>query len=206
MEWFKLSKPWVSEQLNAFQFNFVCKCSISVMYSLVAFSRSRLPGMQVYWKMTSISTCIFIRCISFLFDHFFNSQSVIFLSIKVLPSFPADGNDDSDFTMDADIATNLLAPIISSQQFIVEELKNQYECLACKNGFTIVLSQVSLSLLIVTSFLLLYHSTLCMNLWKSFHQTLSNQSKHTTVCCREFKAFVSSKAVILNNPKIIFFF
>jgi len=62
-----------------------------------------------------------------------------------MPPCSADGIDDSDFTMDADIATNLLAPIISSQQFIMEELNNQYRCLICKNGFNIVLSQVRFS-------------------------------------------------------------
>lgn len=50
--------------------------------------------------------------------------------------------DDNDFTVDADIIANLLAPIINSQQFVAQELNTAYRSLTCTNGFTVVLSQV----------------------------------------------------------------
>ena len=44
--------------------------------------------------------------------------------------------------IDVDIMVQLLAPLLNSQQFLIEELKTAYRSVSCANGFIFVFAEV----------------------------------------------------------------
>jgi len=59
----------------------------------------------------------------------------IFVGVAV---FQAELNGE----IEVDIMVQLLAPLLSSQQFLIEELKTAYVSLSCENGFVFVFAEV----------------------------------------------------------------
>jgi len=45
--------------------------------------------------------------------------------------------------IDIDIMVQLLAPLLNSQHFLIEELKTAYRSITCQNGFVFVFAEVS---------------------------------------------------------------
>jgi len=52
-------------------------------------------------------------------------------------------NDEQGET-DIDVMVQLLAPLLNSQHFLIEELKTAYRSITCQNGFVFVFAEVSL--------------------------------------------------------------
>jgi len=45
--------------------------------------------------------------------------------------------------IDIDVMVQLLAPLLNSHHFLIEELKTAYRSISCQNGFVFVFAEVS---------------------------------------------------------------
>ena len=50
---------------------------------------------------------------------------------------------DKPGVIDVDVMVQLLAPLLNSQHFLIEELKTAYRSVTCENGFVFVFAEVS---------------------------------------------------------------
>jgi len=73
----------------------------------------------------------------------------------------AELNDEQDET-DVDVMVQLLAPLLNSQHFLIEELKTAYRSVTCENGFVFVFAEVCPVVFCIerTAALLVHHSSL----------------------------------------------
>jgi len=50
--------------------------------------------------------------------------------------------NDEQSEIDVDVMVQLLAPLLNSQHFLIEELKTAYRSVTCQNGFVFVFAEV----------------------------------------------------------------
>jgi len=53
-------------------------------------------------------------------------------------------NGEQDGEVDIDVMVQLLAPLLNSQHFLIEELNTAYRSITCQNGFVFVFAEVSI--------------------------------------------------------------
>jgi len=96
-------------------------------------------------------------------------------SCSCVAVFQTELNDERD-EIDIDVMVQLLAPLLNSQHFLIEELKTAYRSITCENGFVFVFAEVCLVQLYFTSkepFLFcLWHIFSLIIIAENFVQTL----------------------------------
>jgi len=85
-----------------------------------------------------LNWCYFLRHSVYVSCMFYSNSTFWCCCIYIQDDLHIDEGE-----IDIDIMVQLLAPLLNSQQFLVEELKTAYRSVACRNGFIFVFAEVS---------------------------------------------------------------